>query len=280
MLPRSGQDTALCTIYNQHLAQREHMQRLHCWCTCKQWSAHSAGVEDVRLRERAELIARDLIEYINSIDYQKYFDAMGRPGSRGGNQEKQFSDFSIRAVDAAQVPSLPSGCHILILPLSIKGFMLQSCAVCKCDVAQAASSGSFVYSRARCVNCTPSRKGALAASGLSAEAAGTATMKHSYGVKSMLVWRAGKAQGVPGIHAQGCSCSSEGTGQRARRSLVTDAVATSDAGMPHRGHTFIRAMGSSRDLITASMGSGPALGNAQAVTSCDLLVRACIWHVT
>ena len=58
----------------------------------------------MKARERAELIARDLIEYINSIDYQKYFDAMGRPGSRGGNQEKQFSDFSIRAVDAAQVP--------------------------------------------------------------------------------------------------------------------------------------------------------------------------------
>lgn len=63
----------------------------------------ATGVEDSRTRERAELIARDLIEYINSIDYQKYFDAMGRPGSRGGDKEKQFSDFSIRAVDAAQV---------------------------------------------------------------------------------------------------------------------------------------------------------------------------------
>ena len=61
------------------------------------------GVEDSRTRERAELIARDLIEYINSIDYQKYFDAMGRPGARGGDKEKQFSEFSIRAVDAAQV---------------------------------------------------------------------------------------------------------------------------------------------------------------------------------
>ena len=60
-------------------------------------------MEDAKARERAELIARDLIEYINSIDYQKYFDAMGRPGARGGDKEKQFSDFSIRAVDAAQV---------------------------------------------------------------------------------------------------------------------------------------------------------------------------------
>ncbi len=66
----------------------------------------STGVEDAKARERAELITRDLIEYINSIDYQKYFDAMGRPGARGGDKEKQFSDFSIRAVDAAQVHSL------------------------------------------------------------------------------------------------------------------------------------------------------------------------------
>ncbi len=32
----------------------------------------------------------------------RYYDAMGRPGSRGGAAEKQFSDFSVRAVDAAQ----------------------------------------------------------------------------------------------------------------------------------------------------------------------------------
>ena len=74
---------------------------------CLKAVSRATGVEDVKLREKAELIARDLIEYINSIDYQKYFDAMGRPGSRGGNQEKQFSDFSIRAVDAAQVPPVP-----------------------------------------------------------------------------------------------------------------------------------------------------------------------------
>ena len=55
----------------------------------------------------------------------------------------------------------------------------------------------------------------------SAEAAEMAVKKHSHGVKSMLVWRAGKAQGVPSIDAQGCSCSSKGTSQRARRSLMT-----------------------------------------------------------
>lgn len=73
-----------------------------------------SGIEDAKTRERAEQIARDLIEYINSIDYQKYFDAMGRPGSRGGDKEKKFSDFSIRAVDAAQVPSFA---HAFLLSL-------------------------------------------------------------------------------------------------------------------------------------------------------------------
>lgn len=60
-------------------------------------------MENPKTRDKAELIARDLLEYITSIDYQKYYDAMGRPGARGGDKEKQFSDFSIRAVDAAQV---------------------------------------------------------------------------------------------------------------------------------------------------------------------------------
>lgn len=61
-----------------------------------------SGLGDARTRERAELLARDIIEYLDGIDYNKYYDAMGRPGSRGGDKEKQFSDFSVRAVDAAQ----------------------------------------------------------------------------------------------------------------------------------------------------------------------------------
>ena len=76
-----------------------------------------SGIEDAKTRERAEQIARDLIEYINSIDYQKYYDAMGRPGSRGGDKEKQFSDFSIRAVDAAQVPSFMHAFLLSLHPL-------------------------------------------------------------------------------------------------------------------------------------------------------------------
>ncbi len=46
------------------------------------------------------------------------------------------------------------------------------------------------------------------------------------------------------------------------------------------GHIFIHAMGCFRDLMTALMGSGLALGNAEAITSYDLLGKACIWDVT
>ena len=42
----------------------------------------------------------------------------------------------------------------------------------------------------------------------SVEVAGMAVMKHLYGHQSMLVWYAGKAEGVPGADAQGCTCSS------------------------------------------------------------------------
>ena len=45
------------------------------------------------------------------------------------------------------------------------------------------------------------------------------------------------------------------------------------------GHIFIHAMGCFRDLMTALMGSGLALGNAEAITSYDLLGKACIWDV-
>lgn len=64
------------------------------------------GIEDARTREKAELLARDIIECLDSIDYNKYFDAMGRPGTRGGAKEKQFSEFSLKAVDASQVNSV------------------------------------------------------------------------------------------------------------------------------------------------------------------------------
>ena len=34
------------------------------------------------------------------------------------------------------------------------------------------------------------------------------------------------------------------------------------------------------DLVTALVGSGLAQGNAEAITSYNVLVKACIWHVT
>lgn len=47
-------------------------------------------------------MGRDLQDYIAQIDYQKYYDAMGLPGSRGGEREAQFSAYSLQAVKAAQ----------------------------------------------------------------------------------------------------------------------------------------------------------------------------------
>ena len=62
--------------------------------------------------------------------------------------------------------------------------------------------------------------------------------------------------------------------ENVRRSLSNVAVATSDAGMPRMGHIFIHvhAMGGSRNLMTALMGSSLAPGNAAAITSYDLRV--------
>ena len=95
-------------------------------------SVTDAGIEDARTREKAEALARDIIECLDSIDYNKYFDAMGRPGSRGGSQEKQFSDFSIRAVDASQVrldKCKENSCCVLIcmtFGFLLKGLLLLS----------------------------------------------------------------------------------------------------------------------------------------------------------
>ncbi|KAK9810206.1 hypothetical protein WJX72_006642 [[Myrmecia] bisecta] len=62
----------------------------------------AARLPDQRARERAESTARDVIEYINSIDSNKYFDSMGTPGSRGGAIEKQATAFSLQSTKAAE----------------------------------------------------------------------------------------------------------------------------------------------------------------------------------
>ncbi len=70
------------------------------------------GLPEAPSRERAQALARDIIEYLDSIDYNKYYDDMRRPGTRGGTSEKQFSDFSVRAVDAAQVRAPAAGMRL------------------------------------------------------------------------------------------------------------------------------------------------------------------------
>ena len=62
-----------------------------------------AGLTDKSQRSKAERIAFDLIEYLDQIDYNKYFEAMGQAGTRGGDREKLFSDFSAQSIKAAQV---------------------------------------------------------------------------------------------------------------------------------------------------------------------------------
>ena len=63
---------------------------------------HMPGLEDKSKKSKAERIAFDLLEYLDQINYNKYYDAMGSPGTRGGEKEKLFSDFSYQSIKAAQ----------------------------------------------------------------------------------------------------------------------------------------------------------------------------------
>ena len=62
-----------------------------------------AGLEDKSKKSKAERIAFDLLEYLDQVDYNKYYESMGTPGARGGEKEKLFSDFSSKSIKAAQV---------------------------------------------------------------------------------------------------------------------------------------------------------------------------------
>ena len=62
-----------------------------------------AGLEDKSKKSKAERIAFDLLEYLDQINYNKYYDSMAAAGTRGGEKEKQFSDFSSQSIKAAQV---------------------------------------------------------------------------------------------------------------------------------------------------------------------------------
>lgn len=62
-----------------------------------------SGLEDKSQKSKAERIAFDLLEYLDQINYNKYYESMGSPGTRGGEKEKLFSDFSTQSIKAAQV---------------------------------------------------------------------------------------------------------------------------------------------------------------------------------
>ena len=62
-----------------------------------------AGLEDKGKKSKAERIAFDLLEYLDQINYNKYYESMGAVGTRGGEKEKLFSDFSSQSIKAAQV---------------------------------------------------------------------------------------------------------------------------------------------------------------------------------
>ena len=76
------------------------------------------GLEDKSKKSKAERTAFDLLEYLDQINYNKYYDSMGSPGTRGGEKEKLFSDFSSQSIKAAQVS--PQG---MILDLYHGGYL-------------------------------------------------------------------------------------------------------------------------------------------------------------
>ena len=73
------------------------MVKLHCD------GCNAAGLTEKGQKSKAERIAFDLLEYLDQIDYNKYYEAMGQAGTRGGEREKLFADFSSQSIKAAQV---------------------------------------------------------------------------------------------------------------------------------------------------------------------------------
>ena len=49
------------------------------------------------------MAARDVIEYLDSIDFNKYYDNMQKPSSRSGEAQRVFLEFSLNSIRAAQV---------------------------------------------------------------------------------------------------------------------------------------------------------------------------------
>ena len=67
------------------------------------------------------MIARDVIEYLDAIDYNKYFENLQRPEARSGEMQKAFLDFSLNSIRAAQVHS-PHWARVWMCEIQIHGF--------------------------------------------------------------------------------------------------------------------------------------------------------------
>ena len=68
----------------------------------------SQCLADSQSREKAGVLGRDVIEYLDSVDYNKYYESLQQPGTRGGDKEKMFADFSLSSIRAASVSLQPS----------------------------------------------------------------------------------------------------------------------------------------------------------------------------
>ena len=63
-----------------------------------------AALPDSRAANDADMVARDVYEYVKGIDYQTYYDSVGGGGSKskGGSGEKELFDYSQKSAGAAR----------------------------------------------------------------------------------------------------------------------------------------------------------------------------------
>ena len=82
------------------LAVYESHQLHHVYCLKE--SVWTAALPDSKSAEKARVIARDVIEYLDSIDFNKYYDSLQKPSARTGESQKLFLDFSLSSIRAAK----------------------------------------------------------------------------------------------------------------------------------------------------------------------------------
>lgn len=62
----------------------------------------AAALEDPRKAAAADVLARDVYEYVRGIDYQTYYDSISAPGSRGGSAKRELFEYSLKSAGAAR----------------------------------------------------------------------------------------------------------------------------------------------------------------------------------